>query len=261
MTSVRSAVDVIRRARLRALMARRLTNAGDVWRAYRAGDAVPTLRFKDGMTLQHGPGDSPVFLFFEIFANGCYCRQLRRPPRGTIVDIGANIGAFTLDCARRFPDVRIDAYEPNPVAFRLLDRNVVANGLSNRVRIHHEAVAASAGVVSLWPSDGNIAATAYPSAGERNAPAIQVPAVDLAAVVERAGHVGLLKIDAEGAEGDIIEGGRGALAQVDQLVAEYHESRVPGVLGRVEAVLREQGFAPAVSHDQRCGPLLYASRP
>jgi FkbM family methyltransferase len=261
MTIVRAAFDAMRRARLRALLTHRLTNAGDVWRAYRAGTDVPTLKFRDGGTLYHGRGDSPVFLFFEIFANGCYRRQLRHPPRGRIVDIGANIGAFTIDCGQRFPDVHIDAYEPNPVALRLLERNVTANRLTNRVRIYNEAVGAASGVVRLWPADGNITATLYPSPTEIAATPIDVRVTDLATVVDRAGPVGVLKIDAEGAEADIIEGGRAALRHVDQIVAEYHEARIPGVLRRLEAVLHEQGFVSTVSRDRRCGPLVYASRP
>lgn len=255
-----AAVDAIRRARLRALMALGLKNSSDVWNAYRTGGAIPPLRFRQGTTLEHDRGDSPVFLFFEVFANGCYRRQLRRPPCGTIVDIGANIGAFTLDCAYRYPAVRIEAYEPNPLVFRTLRKNIDANGLAGRVRLHNEAVGATRGTLRLWTSAGNIAATAYPSSRDKTGPAIDVPQTDLATVVERAGTVGLLKIDAEGAEADILEGGRAALTAVEQIVAEYHEMLVPGVLQRVEHVLREQGFVPAVCRSRRCGPLVYASR-
>jgi FkbM family methyltransferase len=256
-----AAFGALRRVRLRALLARSLTNASDVWDAYRTGAPVPTLRFRHGGTLQHGRGDSPVFLFFEIFANGCYRRHLRLPPSGRIVDIGANIGAFTLDCAFRYPDVRIDAYEPNAAAFHTLEANVAANGLRDRVRLYNEAVGAAPGTLRLWSSDGNIAATAYPSAQEKQSPAADVPMTDLAAVIERAGPVGLLKVDVEGAEADILEGGRAVLGDVDQIVAEYHEARVAGVLRRVEIVLVEQGFVPIVCRDRRCGPLVYASRP
>jgi FkbM family methyltransferase len=252
--------DAIRRARLRALMAVSLENASDVWTAYRAGGPIPTLRFRHGATLEHGRGDSPVFLFFEIFANGCYRRQLRRPPRGTVVDIGANIGAFTLDCAYRYPSVRIDAYEPNPAVFRTLQKNIDANGLGGRVRLYNEAVGAIRGTVALWTSGGNIAATAYQAPRDEIGSAIDVPQTDLATVVERAGAVDVLKIDAEGAEADILEGGRATLGAVEQIVAEYHELLVPGVLQRVERVLREQGFVTAVCRSRRCGPLVYASR-
>lgn len=252
--------EAMRRLRLRALMAHRLTNAGEVWAAYRAGTSVPTLRFRDGATLQHGPGDSPVFLFFEIFANGCYRRQLRLPLRGTVVDIGANIGAFTIDCAYRHRDLRVEAYEPNPAAFRTLQANVAANGLAGRVRVYNEAVGSAPGTLRLWHSDGNIAATAYPLSRERKGSAVDVRVTDLTTVVQRAGSVEVLKIDAEGAEADILEGGRSALGRVRQIVAEYHEAHVPGVLARVERVLREQGFVPAVRRHRRCGPLVYAAR-
>ena len=137
---------------------------------------------------------------------------------------------------------------------------MIANGLSGRVRIYNEAVGARSGVVRLWPADGTIAATAYPSAADLNGVPMDVRVTDLRSVIERAGSVGLLKIDAEGAEADILEGGRALLSLVEQIVAEYHEARVPGVRRRVESVLREQGFTTAVSRGRRCGPLLYASR-
>ena len=87
-----------------------------------------------------------------------------------------------------------------------------------------------------------------------------MPLTDLATVVERAGTVGLLKIDAEGAESEILEAGRAALGGVDQIVAEYHEWLVPGSLQRVETVLREHGFVVTVSRDRRCGPLVHGAR-
>ena len=250
----------LRRARLRLLMARSLTNASEVWKAYRAEAPVPPLRFRNGATLQHGRGDAPVFLFFEIFANGCYRRQLRLPPRGTVVDIGANIGAFTIDCAFRYPDVRIEAYEPNPEAFHVLQTNVIANGLSARVRLYNEAVGSTPGTMRLWTGEGNVAATAYPSSTDAQGLSIAVPLTDLATVIQRAGRVSVLKIDAEGAEADILEAGGAALNDVEQIVAEYHEARVPGVLRRVEGVLRDRGFLPVVSRNRRCGPLVYAAR-
>jgi hypothetical protein len=109
---VKAILDLARRARLRALLTEQLSNGTEVWQAHRAGGAVPPLRFRNGLVLFHGAGDAPVFLFFEIFANACYRRQFSVPqPGDTIVDVGANIGAFTLDCAARFPSVRIEAYD------------------------------------------------------------------------------------------------------------------------------------------------------
>ena len=43
--------------------------------------------------------------------------------RLTVLDIGANIGAFSLWAAHRWPGCTINAYEPNPATFALLERS------------------------------------------------------------------------------------------------------------------------------------------
>ncbi len=259
---MRAIIDLARRARLRALLTKQLSNGAEVWQAHRAGAAIPPLRFRNGLVLLHGAGDAPVFLFFEIFANACYRRQFAVPqPGDTIVDIGANIGAFTLDCAARFPSVQIEAYEPNPHAFRILTENIVANRLERRVRAYAEAVSRVPGVLDLFVSDGSIIATNYPHPSEAAGPSSGCPAVDLRTVVARAGGTAaVVKIDAEGAEADIVEGGRETLRSVAQFVGEYHEDRVPDVLARCRSAFEQSGFAFIAGRSRRCGPLFLARR-
>lgn len=259
---VNAILDLARRARLRALLTEQLSNGAEVWKAHRAGSAVPPLRFRNGLVLFHGAGDAPVFLFFEIFANACYRRQFTvQQPGDTIVDIGANIGAFTLDCAARFPSVRIEAYEPNPRAFRFLQENIAANRLENRVRAYAEAVGRIPGVLDLWGSGGSIIATGYPHASEATGPSAKCAMVDLRTVVARAGGTArVVKIDAEGAEADIVEGGRDTVRAVAQFVGEYHEDRVPDVVSRCRSTFEQSGFAFTLADSQRCGPLFRARR-
>jgi FkbM family methyltransferase len=203
-----------------------------------------------------------VFLFFEIFANACYRRQLTTPRAGTtLIDVGANIGAFTLDSAARFPSLRIDAYEPNPRAFRILEQNIAANRLEGRVRAYPEAIGRNEGFLDLWGSAGSITATGYPQGSEATGSAARCPMVDLGVAVARAGgDVSVLKVDAEGAEADIVEGGREVLRSVAQVVGEYHEDRVPGVLDRCRSAFEQSGFAFTVVCTRRCGPLFRARR-
>ena len=172
-------LDLARRARLRALLIAELSNGADVWDAHRTESTLPPLHFRNGLVLTHGEGDAPLFLFFEIFANACYRRQLSTVAGGAIVDIGANIGAFTLDCAARFPAVRIEAYEPNPRAYRILQENIVVNRLEHRVRAYAEAVGRTSGVLELWGNSGNLIASAYPLSSEANHPSTTCPMVDL----------------------------------------------------------------------------------
>lgn len=256
---IAKSIGALRRLRLRALMARELANAGDVWDAYSAGETPPPLRFRNGLTLYHGPDDGPVFLFFEIYANGCYRRAVPIPSSGVIVDIGANIGAFVLACAARRPQVTIDAYEPNPRAFATLRQNVEANGLSGRVRLFQEAVGGRAGTLRLAIGGPSLAASGYGASRDESSSHVDATAVTLGTVVERAGTIALLKIDAEGAEADILSHPRD-LESVAAVVGEYHEDLVPGIRARVLAALREAGFSPKTTHGGRCGPMFSAVR-
>lgn len=241
------------------LMARQLVNWREVWRAYRAGIPIPALRFRNGATLRHGPRDAAVFLFFEVFANGCYRKALPATLDGVIVDVGANIGAFVLDAAIRYPTARIHAYEPDPETCRMLRQNVTANGLDGVVTVWNEAVAAAAGRLTLWRGDASVVSSAYLSASHRGQPCV-VDTVAMRTVIERAGgRVSLLKIDAEGAEADILEAAGSDLDRVDRMVGEFHESLVPGVRRRLEVALAGS-FETTFSDSGRCTSMWRARR-
>lgn len=55
---------------------------------------------------------------------------------GTIFDIGANIGWYSLSLARKFPASRICSFEPLPATFASLERNVLLNCISN-IELHN----------------------------------------------------------------------------------------------------------------------------
>jgi FkbM family methyltransferase len=55
----------------------------------------------------------------------------------TVLDIGANVGAFSIWAAHRWPGSTVDAYEPNPGTFALLERNTRTYQM---VRCHNRAV-------------------------------------------------------------------------------------------------------------------------
>ena len=133
-----------------------------------------------------------------------------RGPVRTILDIGANIGFFSLAARAHFPGAAIDAYEPNPRVLPYLRRNASVCA----VRVCAEAVADRAGTVSIIESgDSNQARTQ--EGGE-------VPLIALSTAVERLGGVvDLAKIDCEGAEWDMFRDERGWRG-IRQLRMEYH---------------------------------------
>jgi FkbM family methyltransferase len=248
---------------LRALwrMFRYLRNWPDVWAAYRAARRLPALQFRRGFVLNHGPADDPILLLHTVFARSEYGALASGRSR-YLVDIGANIGSVTLDLAWRNPQLTVDAYEPNPVTFATLTRNVRENGLESRVRVFSDAVTNQDGVVRLWSGESSVLSSVSASASIGGV-SVSVPAISLDHAIARTGaeHVAV-KIDAEGAEVAMLESASDAtLAAIAEIALEYHDSIVPDARARCEAILTGAGFvcrSMAFSHDQG---ILVARRP
>jgi FkbM family methyltransferase len=130
-----------------------------------------------------------------------------------VFDVGANIGYYTLLAARAVgPSGRVYAFEPESCNFGLLTRNVAENGFAN-VRAVHAAVSDRNGTVRLHLDEANFGAhsleagSVRTSAG-RSEEVITVP-LDSFADEARGFEPGVLvKIDVQGAEALVVEGGR-----------------------------------------------------
>lgn len=72
---------------------------------------------------------------------------------GTIMDCGANIGAFSLLCASRYPESKIIAYEPEKDNFELMVKNLKLNNANNVVPIE-AGVGPENGHVKLYINTG-----------------------------------------------------------------------------------------------------------
>jgi FkbM family methyltransferase len=126
-----------------------------------------------------------------------------------IVDVGANIGFYTIGLAVRLPAARVYAFEPIPSNLMRLRENIEANALGSRVRVIEIALGAAPGVLHLMPergyeSTGN-AAPAAPDA--KGAVCVSLSALDLVAAELELDLCDLLKVDVEGAELRVLQGG------------------------------------------------------
>jgi len=65
-------------------------------------------------------------LYREVVTNDCYRLEGLRFAPDVIVDIGANIGVFTMRSVELFPSAHIVAVEPHPVNFRNLATRVMS---------------------------------------------------------------------------------------------------------------------------------------
>ena len=83
----------------------------------------------NGLEIVHLNRYETDYVYHEIFEDLCYLRHdIRLPDGATVLDIGANIGLFSLFVMSRCANARIYACEPAPVVFDLLKANCDAYG-------------------------------------------------------------------------------------------------------------------------------------
>ena len=180
---------------------------------------------------------------------------------GLFVDVGANIGTSTVHALVNHGFVGAIACEPAPENFAMLKMNLVANGLDERATAFQVAGSDSGGSLKLAMSESNWGdhRVIPPDQAEKRytrRSSIPVPrrTVDhLAVRVARRAktHVGLLWIDVQGHEGEVLRGAEGVLAAGTPTVFEFYPKLLNelGELDRFTETLKGIG---GVLIDLRC---------
>lgn len=174
-------------------------------------------------------------------------KAIHRSEGMTCIDLGANIGEYTRKMASGTKQVI--AFEPDPWACAALQTNVA--DLDN-VKIENAAAGTSESTVLLYRHarfDENPALNSQASSvisGNKNLHeegAIEIRQVDFIRYLENLNEdIGLLKMDIEGAEVDLLEAlfdRPDILNRIDHIFAETHERLILGHKLRVNA-LRER---------------------
>jgi FkbM family methyltransferase len=181
--------------------------------------------------LHYPPEHGIVSDFFGCCIGNEYGLRQRLTNVRTILDVGANVGFFSIAARSRYPQAKIHAYEPNPRALPFLKSN--AEPL--RISIYPEAVGADTGFVSILDiGDSNQTRTVSGGNGG-------IPQVSLACAIERlGGTVDLLKLDCEGAEWEMFRSAA-PWQNVRNVRMEYHLFQGQTVQD-VEQALSRLGF-------------------
>lgn len=178
------------------------------------------------------------------------CRGLKS---GAMIDVGANIGLYTLSLRAESP-LPIIAYEPQPFLFKLLQWNIAFNELPD-IEARNLACGAQRGEVPFALGiNGSVVAPTGENARDasvigdvegwekealvtqRGKALIKVPLVTLDEDLANVPEISLLKIDCEGFECGILEGAQKLIAKHKPvLFLEAH----PPVLGMYGRTVRE----------------------
>jgi len=210
-----------------------------------AGKVIPLL-FPPGEKERHH------YELGEIYLADCYkLRGLKEIH--TIVDIGANVGLFSMIARHHFPQARIDAYEPNPGLLEIIESHLRPLGIN----LYHEAVGLENGRSSPVNTRGSLDYQVMVD------PSGDLPMAGVSTVLERiGGTIDLLKMDCEGGEWEILQSNE-FMRNVRTLAMEYHprKQNVP-VLNELILLLRRHKFHQVEIHqrvDESWG-LLHATR-
>lgn len=241
----------------------------------------------NGMRVAHLNRHETDYVYQEIFSDRCYLRHgVTLPPQAVVIDIGANIGLFSLFVRAERPDARVFAFEPSPVAFRALEANCRAYGpglhpcnagvgresgeavltfyaRSSVFSSFHPNLEEDRGAVQavvenmvrseLGPDAGPVDEYVRDLTADRlGAQTFTCPMVSVSDIVRqhRLGRIDLLKVDAEKCELDILRGIDDAhWPLIRQVVVEVHD-RTRAALAEAQAILGARGFRCACEEER-----------
>lgn len=153
--------------------------------------------------------------------------------KGVILDIGANVGSYSIQVRELNPNIEIFAFEPHPKTFEILRNNVV--GLD--INVMNVGVGSENGVLKLYDyadKDGSEHASLYKDViesfhkGTVVEHSVEVLSVDALCKENNIERIGLLKIDTEGHEMQVLKGASSYLLnnKIDLIHLEFNEMNV-----------------------------------
>jgi FkbM family methyltransferase len=169
------------------------------------------------------------------------------------IDVGANVGLFTVLLAKLLSSGRVLAIEPTPGALHYLRRNLERNNCRRNVVVFEGAASNSADVVVLKVISGK---EEYSSSGDLAHPSIRNEPYGLVraagdtvdGIVEKLSmRPGFIKVDTEGSEYEVLLGCERTMSTYRPVVLcecwdDHVLTQSGGVPGAVSNLLRARGY-------------------
>lgn len=173
----------------------------------------------------------------EIYKSECIKGKI-------VLDFGAFIGDTPIYFAKQNAS-HVFAYEASSHLFKIANQNIQLNDVSDKISLRNEALADTSGLVDFqynktWPGASTTAIAHWGKTGFKT---VQVQGTTLNHILKETGDVGLLKMDIEGAEHQLISHAckHNMLDQIESMVIEVHGSNM-----NLMRVLQTDGYVVKV---------------
>ncbi|MFJ6694634.1 FkbM family methyltransferase [Streptomyces sp. NPDC091272] len=235
----------------------------------------------DPARLEYINAHETEYLYEEIFVQQAYLPEGMTLPEGaTVIDVGANIGMYSLFVHTMFPTAKVYAFEPMPPVLEKLSANLAAHEVCAEVFPYALSDAEGEVEFTYYPGYSTMSADSSHAASEFDREFVRKQVLEnsrqevgdahdmldelleyqfrevpyrcrtrrLSDVVRELGitHIDMLKIDVQRAEADVLRGvDDDHWPLIDRIALEVHdEAGTPteGRLALLGGLLRERGF-------------------
>jgi FkbM family methyltransferase len=219
-----------------------------------------------GESLVSPVGEPLLALFDEIWVRQSYLPVSWAPiPGPTVIDVGANVGVFSVWAARYLGAMQVVAIEPSPRILPALVANLERNCIENAT-VLQLAVGGVRREARLYQRGPAVLDTLFrrDNYGSRFEPigSVRVMTLDDLFTILEIERCDLLKLDCEGAEYEVLFGASNdSLGKIQHIAAEYHVGLNEHSPDSLQRFLEDRDFAVTCfnSHDVEGGHL-HASR-
>ncbi|MFJ5779706.1 FkbM family methyltransferase [Streptomyces sp. NPDC093094] len=250
------------------------------------GTSLARFRLPNGLTVWHQNEAETRHFYEDIFDHRTYAKNgITLPDGATVVDVGGNIGLFTLFSHYEAKDVRVFTFEPAPPMFELLSRNVAEHGVNATLFNIGVSDSESQATFTFYPRSSGMSSFHPDEAEEKHnlrtiianqqktdedAEVAELVADDeelldvrfeaieftatlrpLSAVIREQGieRIDLIKIDVQKSERQVIDGiADEDWPKIQQMVLEVHDA--DGEVDRLVELLRGHGFTVLAEQDE-----------
>jgi FkbM family methyltransferase len=232
-----TAAAFLRRAKIASRAVTDIANWREVLPSAAHGHAVTKIRLRSG-TVINAPSEASLWPHFsDIWYHSSYTKYCSIPSEAVVVDVGANVGVFSLFAARRAR--KVYALEPASSNFSLLTQNV---RLANNIQPLQLACGARdrEGLLDLSGLPVTFSLKTSSSAAE----SVRVISLESLFAQYDILQCDFLKLDCEGAEFEIIlDSAPSVLRRIRRIVMEYHDHLSDGFTHRhLSEKLQSLGF-------------------